>query len=120
MTIGGYKRSVFAQREDHQTILRSFFPFVLLFKHSLNMFFFRFSTVAAAVLFVGLAQAAPLLATDPGKDSIVRSQSSILINLINVVSACGPSNVGNQNLGASCQFTSNGSPVVSGSKYLFY
>lgn len=48
----------------------SFLPYFLnsfFLKHSLNMFFNRFFTVAAAVLSVGLAQAAPLLATDPGK-----------------------------------------------------
>ncbi|KAK7681347.1 hypothetical protein QCA50_015438 [Cerrena zonata] len=70
--------------------------------HSLlvDMFSLRISSFAivAAVLFIGQAQAAPLLATD-------------------AVAACtAPNNANpNPNVGVSCQFSLNGAPTVTGS-----
>lgn len=80
------------------------------------MFSSRFISFAvAAAMLIGQAQAAPLLATDPGTtDSKLRRGDAEYFYI--TVSACGPSINANPNLGASCQFSSNGSPIVSGSE----
>ena len=84
------------------------------------MFASRFISfaVVAAVLFVGQAQAAPLVATDPGalfaENDCMKWVQKLMIFTV-LVSACGPTINTNPNLGASCQFTTNGA-ITSGSK----